>query len=449
VATSVCLRCDWQGEVESGPCPRCGAPRYRAAERPPDGAASATRPLPDADPDARPDPRRDVGGPAFVDDASPKTSSSAYPRRSRGFAVSFVAAIVAAAVAFTWVRAHTPATPPVPRRSQEGTIVYASDLGDGTSRLWRWDLATGETQLGPRVRDPVELVNADTADDGWVGVTSRTGSSVLVGSVLRAMTPDAHADPLVRGDIVAWGPGGVDVVAVGRTPIGGGCRRHVTIDKAELLPETHARLFEADLCGDVLSVGRGGILTFFTIQRRDRVAIDYVGVGRPHRVLPGYAMIGASPLGDLLVVPGSDLLQFTVAPFGTRLDPDRPPTGVFGTALFFRGLAIAPIPYGEDADRFQIGRVMAWTPDGLTALVAGSLGDQAGMFEVDGGPGGGLRPPRFVGRLEGLTWATYAADGTAYVSSDAGISAVVDGRLVPLELPETAATPTGPIVWIR
>jgi hypothetical protein len=165
-------------------------------------------------------------------------------------------------------------------------------------------------------------------------------------------------------------------------------------------------------------------------------------------VLRDFAMIGASPVGDLLVVPVSALPPQPIAPLGARIDRDRPPTGVFGTALSFRGLDTAPIPYGRGADRFQIDRIMAWTPDGLTALVAGRLGERTGLFEIDGGPGGGLRPPRFVGPIDGLTWASYADDGTAFVSSERGISIVRAGRLVPLELPASAAEPSGPIVWI-
>ena len=152
--------------------------------------------------------------------------------------------------------------------------------------------------------------------------------------------------------------------------------------------------------------------------------------------------------GVYFCLPVSALPPQPIAPLGARIDRDRPPTGVFGTALFFRGLDTAPIPYGRGADPFQIDRIMAWTPDGLTALVAGRLGERTGLFEIDGGPGGGLRPPRFVGPIDGLTWASYADDGTAFVSSERGISIVSAGRLVPLELPASAAEPSGPIVWI-
>jgi len=425
VSAAVCLRCDWKGETHESVCPECGTRLYRESSRP-RIEDPATLPL---ESDAREDP----GG-------------SPQPRRRAPFAIAAALTVVLATAAFLWIRSNTPQAKVADGLS--GTLVYAEDLGDGTARLWRWDLAAGTAEPGPRVKDPIELVDARGADAGWVGVTSRVSHTELQASVLRFLDPTEHAAPLVKGDLIAWGPDGAGVVSAARSPVRGDCHRRVSVRYVQLLPRTREPQFSSDLCGDILSVGRSGVVTYFTLQRGHEIRIVYVSVGLAHTVLRNFAMIGASPTGDLLVIPSSALPPQPIAPLGARIDNHRPPTGVFGTALFFRGLDTTPIPYGSGADRFQIDRVMAWTPDGLTALVAGTLGERTGLFEIDGGPGGGLRAPRFVGPIDGLTWATYADDGTAFVSSDHGISIVRGGRLVPLEVPATAAEPSGPLVWI-
>jgi hypothetical protein len=428
MASALCFRCDWHGETDAAACPDCAAPLYRPAAR-------VTR--------AGTSPREDES--TFGDDGFHEHRALRLRQRTP-FAVATVVTVVVATVSFLWVRSNTPQAKVT--STLTGTLVYAEDLGDGSSRLWRWDLSADTVSPGPRVDAPIELVDARGADGGWIGVTSRLSRTELQASVLRFLDPTERAAPLVRGDMISWGPDGAGVVAAARSPVEGDCHRRVSVTYVQLVPRQRDRQFADDLCGDVLSVGRGGVVTYFTLQRGNEVRIAYVSVGLVRTVLREFAMIGASPAGDLLVVPVSALPPNPIAPLGARIDRDRPPTGVFGTALFFRGLDTTPIPYGRGGDRFQIDRIMAWTPDGLTALVAGRLGDRTGLFEIDGGPGGGLRAPRFVGPIEGLTWATYADDGTAFVSSDAGISIVRGGRLVPLEVPATGSEPSGPIVWV-
>ena len=70
-----------------------------------------------------------------------------------------------------------------------GTLVYAVDDGFGRARLWRWDLVDGLVRRGPRVRQPIELVNAYGAEPGMVGVTSREPDGDQIGSLLRFLSP--------------------------------------------------------------------------------------------------------------------------------------------------------------------------------------------------------------------------------------------------------------------
>ena len=113
-----------------------------------------------------------------------------------------------------------------------GTLVYAVDEGSGWSRLWRWDLSRGSVREGPRVRSPIELVNAVGAQQGVVGVTSRAADGDRIGSLLRFLSPSDRASPLVRGDLVSWGAQGASVVA-GQARSAVGCVPTTHRDRAQ------------------------------------------------------------------------------------------------------------------------------------------------------------------------------------------------------------------------
>jgi hypothetical protein len=368
--------------------------------------------------------------------------------RSRSLVAFVATALVLATAVGSWLKAHTPETPPrAGSVGLVGTLVYAVPDGPALSQLWRWDLATGQVRRGPRVPRVAELVNADGADFGWVGVTSVLADERLQAGVLRFLGPNDRVTPILKGDLVSWGPRGDSVVAVRRGPVRPVCRRRVSIVWAKLVPALRERQYlEPNLCGDVLSVGRDENITYFTLQRGRRVGVVYAGVRTVHAVLDGDALVSVSAASDLLVVDG---YAFVAAGKGP-LRPDGGPNAITGASLFFRGLDQAdPIPFGTGGQPFALDRVLGWSPDALTALVTGRLGSHEGIFELDAGPKSGIRAPRFVGAGPGLPYATYTNEGTAIVLTGQGLFVDEHGSLVPLAPPADAPAPSGPIVWIR
>jgi hypothetical protein len=318
--------------------------------------------------------------------------------------------------------------------------VYAVDRGDGTSRLWRWDLETGALLRGPAVPAPVELIHAYGAHPDWIGVTSRLDGGGLRASVLRFLEPADAAVPLIDGDRIAWDGRGMTVAALRQQPAPDGCVRRVAIDLVRLTTGDRDRQYERGRhCGRVLTLGRASLVTFFSLRLNGRTDIYFVGVQR-HRVLRDHTMVSVSPTSDLLVVPtprrsdtygGADVLGGEVS-------------------LFVPGLEDAgPIPYGTRADRFEIERVLAWTIDSLAVLVQGRWDGRAGLFALDGGVGDGLGPPRYLGPISGSASATFSERGVAFVADGPSIRFLRDDVLEPLSLPEGAPEPDGPIVWIR
>jgi hypothetical protein len=364
-----------------------------------------------------------------------------------------IAAVIVASIAIgaVWVASQRGvpglATTGAPLR-HAGTLVYAVDDGFGWSRLWRWDLVHGVVRRGPRVREPIGLVNADGAEPGMVGVTSRAPDGDQIGSLLRFLSPLDRAERLVRGDLVSWGSRGASVVAVKRGPLLGACRRHLAIVIKTIVPGLSEHQFDRTMCGDILSVGRDSNTTYFTRRWRDRVDLVAAGYGRTHQVLPDYALLSISSASDMVVVPAAALPSPVVSLATLRDGGDVPPAAVFGTSSFFRGLRGAPRPYRSGHDRLWVDRVLSWSPDSAVALVTGRLGDRVGLYEIAAGPGRRTEPPRWVGPIQGETWASFADDGFAFVWTDDRLFGLRDGDLQPLSVPVGAPQPDGPLVWL-
>ena len=424
---SSCLRCDWQGTTETATCPNCGAILYRLDERQKGARAPSGTPRPTtSDPPAAWEPMR----------------------RSRAPLVFVAVALALVLTVGSWLKAHTP--DPAPRTQLgaglTGTLVYAVPDGRGWSRLWRWDLATGGIHRGPRVRHAVELVNAQGAAPGWVGVTSELVDGRLQASVLRSLGPRERPASVIRGEIVSWGPGGATVTAVRHGRLRPGCHRRVSIGWTRLVPALRERKFaDPDLCGDVLSVGTDGVATFFTLVRGDRVGVFLASVGRIRSVLPDHALVAISGESDMIVAPAlgsSSVVAVTFRPGQEHGDIQHP-------GLFFRGVgATGPVPFAVEPPPLQLDRVLAWSPDGLQALVEGTVGDRRGLYLLDTGLSDGIDPPRFVDPVAGVPYATFTRYGTAVVESQSGLIVFDREGVAPLAPPSDAVLPMGPIVWI-
>jgi hypothetical protein len=369
--------------------------------------------------------------------------------RSRSLVAFVVVALLLAVAVGSWLDAHTsnpPLTRPASLMRLEGTLVYAVPDGAGYTRLWGWDLATGAVRRGPRVTRAVGLVDASGAKPGWVGLTSELPDGRLQTSILRSLDTGDRAAPLVAGDLVSWGPGGDSVVAVRRGPLETGCRRRISIVFAEVIPPLRERQFaDPALCGDVLSVALGNASTFFTLERRSRVGVFLAGFHRIHQLLMGRALVGMSAVNDMLVVPAGTLHGLPVATRPEQRSPDLP-----GAGLFFQGQRPSPVtPYGVGGERFAIERVLAWSPDALTALVVGWLGERRGVYELDAGPANGQRVPRYVGPASGYPYATWTTEGEAILETRSGLFVLTPHASVRLPAPADAPAPLGPIAWIH
>ena len=197
----------------------------------------------------------------------------------------------------------------------------------------------------------------------------------------------------------------------------------------------------------MLSIGRDSNSTYFTRWNGRTADIVLAGYGRTHEILPDHALLSLSPASDMLVVPSKVLPAIPLAPLAVRAADGPPISEVFGTALYFRGLA-EPRPYGGPNGQLWIDRVLAWSDDSTSALIAGRFQRRNGVFQIETGPGRDLPAPRYVGVIDGGTWATFAADATGIVLTSDVFSVVRDGTSVPLPLPPDAPSPDGPIVWL-
>lgn len=442
----LCLRCDWHGDLRGRTCPNCGEPLYAVGTTPPRASAPLRGEVPEVR--SREDRSREAGITASV--APSSGASPTHRARSQSLIAFVIGALILATILGVWLDSHQqpvsrPARPAA--RGLVGTLVYAVRENGARSRIYRWDLATGQVRRGPRVPRAVELVNADGASFGWIGVTSALADGHLQAGVLPFFGPNDRVTPIIRGDLISWGPRGDSVVAVRRGPERPICRRRISIEWARLVPARRERQYLAPhLCGDVWSVGRDENLTYFTLVRDGRMDIVYAGLHRVHEVLARHALLSVSPASDLIVVDGDAFQAAGKGPFR----PDEQPIEVTGGALFFRGLqGQHVIAYGTARVRLVLDRVLAWSPNASTAIVSGRLGPQTGLFELRAGPEPGPRPPKYLGPAPGIAYATYTEDGTAIVETADGLFIDRGGSLVRLAPPSGAPAIDGPMAWIR
>ena len=465
---AVCLRCDWEGTSLGGaPCPSCGVglyvwtPQTGEGGRGVGGATSLRGPVP-----TQP-PLRDVAPPSSSGVTLERPAGARADRRgawpppraritehearegdevrtgSWVRAISVVAglALVAAAVV---VVARTPGGSTGASRSSagmRGILVYASDESDGASRLYRWDLGDGRVEPGPRVPGLVSLVDASAAHPGWVGVTSRLRHGSLRASFLSSLRPDSPLEPLVSGDLVAWGGGGLSVAAVREGREVGGCRRRMTVIVDEVTIGAREVPYHAVTCDRIVSLGRDVAVTYLTLRGGGRTSVDFVGYHVLHEVLADHALVSVSPTSDMLVIPENGV--------GIRpTDSTVPPSA--GAALFFRGLgALNPLPFADGRQPLELSSFLAWSTDASEALVTGRLGPREGIWELPLGPGTAPRLPVFVSKVPGPVWATFEDDGTGLVAMGGQVYGLHDHTLEPMSLPAGAPLPSGPVVWLH
>jgi hypothetical protein len=336
-----------------------------------------------------------------------------------------VLAILAAFVAFGAATTGPRTAGPAPWRPS-GTIVFAAAGSRDRVLLWRWDLATDRYAPGPQLVGPVSLANAEGVAAGAIGIVSGAPGDERA-SILRIFGHADRPDPVLAGSLVVWPPGGSVVVAA-RPSTGAGCPGS-TISSVNVATGLESR--DLRVCGDVTSLGRAGVSTFFTVRRGAATRIDFVGFHRAHTVLRGFDLRAVSPATDLIVTPSSG--------------PTR------DAALFWEGNRPRPVPYADADGPLALRDVLAWSPDSASALVEGTLGDRSGVWTLRAGAGtdDGPRAPTPVLVDARNAWASYAPDGTAYLVVDGRFYVDHEGTLSPLPAPGGLPAPSGPLVWLR
>ena len=426
---AACFRCDWEGETETGACPRCGTELYRPSSEELPARDVAARDAPTRDERVAPSaaPRH-----AFLSSGTAEPDAAGTSRRSRPFAAFVALAVLLTAGVWWFLRTHEvpegvdAASPP-----PSGRLVYAT--GDAaTQRLWTWDPRSETVAEGPALDDEVvQLVSAQGALAGWLGVTTRDTEGLLEASILRTQTAEARPEHLYTADLVAWGPNGASVVVAGLGNTTNGCYANLKVYREQLDRDLRERTYHSTLfCGGIPTLGQTLATTYFTWERPGGTGVYFLGNGEPHRVLRGWSMLAVSPTSDLLVQP---------AP------PPAAPAG--GAALFWRG-APAPDPYhGSGGGRVQVSRILTWTIDADGALVEATVDGREGLYLLDTTPGGD-RVPRYVGIDSRPVFATAAFDGSIYVTMQGHLLSWRDEHLMEVPLPQGAPHPTGPIAWL-
>jgi hypothetical protein len=405
---TTCLRCDWNGDARTNsPCPRCGAPLFSAkpaATRAPAVSARGSK--------AQADTVGEAGGGTV-----PRAG-----RRAVGPAV-FAAISLLVALALVLSQRHPHSRPGSAGTS--GVLIYSVSLPAGTSQLYRWDLATGKVTPGPKILGLDSL--SPTAKPGWVGVSRYLPSGQMQAGVLKTLTAGEALKPLLVGRFVAFDASGTSAVSIREGPQTLGCNNRMAVDVREIAVGVGQRQYQSRTCSFVLSIARAGGTTYLSLVRGRSLSIEFVGYGVLHQILGGNKLESISSANDMLVVPNQGQ----------------------SAGLFFRGTgALDPIPIASDGQPLELAFVLAWSPDASKALVVGQVGGQVGIYEVEVGPGVSPRVPAFVTSIPDRAWASYAADGTAYVASGGRMFTLRDGQVSALPLPSGAPAPDGPVMWL-
>jgi hypothetical protein len=338
-----------------------------------------------------------------------------------------------------------PPTPTTPLTRASGRLIYAANLGPGWQRLWTLDLASGHLTRGPRIPRTSGLLAG--WGDNWIAFTSQASDGGLVAYILTGVGPEDRPHRVAAGDLVTWDPTGVKVVAARHGSRTGSCGRAVAVTVAGPSPWGEDRVLSwRTLCRDVLSVGPAGALTYYTQASRARTSVYLVGFTASRRVLSGYALLSASPSGDLLVTHIEKPPTYQVAATTGSYDGSGHPTPDGPSELYLGGRG-PPTPIRDGKREFRVGRVLAWSSDGTRALVVGQLGKQQGLFLIQTVSDDSV--PQLLAEIDGeAAGGTFGEDDTAYLVGSNQLFQVRQDGPVPVSLPNGAPPPAGPIAWL-
>ena len=349
--------------------------------------------------------------------------------------------MLAILVGLLWRQDSMRGAPSLAGMHLSGTLVFAAyDRGGANERLYVLDLASGKVSLGPLIRPVTDLV-ASRAGPGWLGLIAGGYAYVLHGE-------DPREPPVLVGvgEALAWAPGAEALVQ----EVQG---RSANPDcPLSIISETDVRtggaqvLYGEPECSGVLSVGsdQAGAV-YLSLSAPQGAAVYQVGVQRLHLLLPGYAMLSVSPVGDMIVVPEIKLLG-------------RGPIPSSGAALFWQGRG-GPLRIASGERYLEVERVLAWAPDGAFAVAVGTLGGIRSIWTIRAGVGRGERAPTRIGPAlsaapvlpgsrAGVPAASVAPDGSVFFSAQGRLYVWRHGTRTQIRPQNGTPSPAGPLAWL-
>lgn len=351
------------------------------------------------------------------------------------------AVLVVALVLGVVVQRSTPPAPPTaPAPALQGDLVFAAAGEGDRSRLWIWDLATGEIREGPSVDAPLQLIDAYRAapGEGWIGVVSSAEGRLEAGLLRNFATTDVPT-PILRGHLVAWSAGGDVVVSATKGP--DPCSE-LQVESFRFGADILTERLDEPICGRLTGLGLDAAFPLVGLEEGDRAWVARVWREEANPWVRGASLVAAAEQGGALVVTSC------VAP---GVDPETCGALAYADPALPDGDRV--VPYADDeVGALVLERFLGWGRDGQTGFVLGTYGDVRGVYAVDP-PRGRPRPPRLI--VASLATELYLAEssgsngGDLFISRDGGLLLVrADGEQVPLVPPDGVPPPDGPIVWL-
>jgi hypothetical protein len=347
------------------------------------------------------------------------------------------AAAVGLVAGLLWTRggSHQPTSPALDR-ALRGTLVYATAGADGvTGRLWRVHLSTGEAVRGPRTLLPDEIV-ASGPGETWVGV--RSGGTAYV---FRDLSSDGSPLLLADGQLTAWAPGGNAVFVVTRDASARGRCPNFRLSFVDSMSHGEAVVYEAPTCSTVDGLGVDGLTRpFVSLDGPTDAGVYELGYKQFHLVVPDFALLAVSPVGDMLVGPR------VAVPTG----PNAGAAPILRTLLVWQGVG-GPTVIGTPDEDLRAERFLAWSEDGHLAAILGTLGGVRSVWILKAVPGEGRRRPQQVApelpAQVGSVGAAFAGE-TLMVAAAGKLYASVGRGYREIDLPDGAPPPSGPLLWL-
>jgi hypothetical protein len=161
-----------------------------------------------------------------------------------------------------------------------------------------------------------------------------------------------------------------------------------------------------------------------------------VSSGYTQRFMDDHQLFGLSTRGDFLVTPVPRPGEVA----------DTPPPGL---QLFHRPPLNDPVSFGSKGQPLLPLKFLTWSWDASEAYLVATYDDVRGIYRVTIAPGVGLRKPDLIEQTDATSAeATATVDGDVFLLLDGQLWLEQGDRVAPVDLPEGAPPPVGPMLWV-